>query len=293
MSKIPISRTFEITKECEYPSDYVVLDFETNGLNPKECDIIQMAAIRYRNDVKVSSFVSFVNATMIPSKVTELTSITVEDCQSAPTLDDLLPQLLDFIGEDVIVAHNAFFDLSFLMESMERLNLSGRTFIYVDTLRLARQKTKEAKWHKLPILKKYLKLDYDSHLAEDDCYVCHEVYKYCRGLSSNKTELLICPNITSKVEVLNHSIQLTKRKLEEIMEQANHFEAEGNQDAAIDLYEKCITSQCKNEQPYDRLILLYRKKRQKEDEIRVLEVAIKSFKTNNKYQLRLDKILNR
>lgn len=293
MSKIPISRTFEITKECEYPSDYVVLDFETNGLNPKECDIIQMAAIRYRNDVKVSSFVSFVNATMIPSKVTELTSITVEDCQSALTLDDLLPQLLDFIGEDVIVAHNAFFDLSFLMESMERLNLSGRTFIYVDTLRLARQKTKEAKWHKLPILKKYLKLDYDSHLAEDDCYVCHEVYKYCRGLSSNKTELLICPNITSKVEVLNHSIQLTKRKLEEIMEQANHFEAEGNQDAAIDLYEKCITSQCKNEQPYDRLILLYRKKRQKEDEIRVLEVAIKSFKTNNKYQLRLDKILNR
>ena len=161
------SRTFEITKECEYPSDYVVIDFETNGLDPKDCDIIQMAAIRYRNDVKVSTFVSFVNATTIPSKVTELTSITIEDCQSAPTLEDLLPQLLKFIGSDVIVAHNASFDLGFLMESMNRLNIQGQTFIYVDTLRLARQKIKGVKWHKLPILKKYLKLEYDSHLAED------------------------------------------------------------------------------------------------------------------------------
>ena len=45
MSNIPISRTFEITKECEYPSDYVVIDFETHGLEPQKCDIIQMAAI--------------------------------------------------------------------------------------------------------------------------------------------------------------------------------------------------------------------------------------------------------
>ena len=56
MSTITPSRTFEITKECEYPSDYVVLDFETNGLDPKECDIIQMAVIRYRNDEKIAIF---------------------------------------------------------------------------------------------------------------------------------------------------------------------------------------------------------------------------------------------
>ncbi len=106
MSNITPSRTFEITKECEYPSDYVVLDFETNGLNPQECDIIQMAAIRYRNDEKIDIFSSFVYTTSIPLKVTELTSITVEDCKSAPKLEELLPQLLNFIGDDVIVAHN-------------------------------------------------------------------------------------------------------------------------------------------------------------------------------------------
>ena len=284
------SRTFEITKECEYPSDYVVIDFETNGLNPKECDIIQMAAIRYRNDVKVSTFVSFVNAKTIPSKVTELTSITIEDCQSAPTLEDLLPQLLDFIGEDIIVAHNASFDLGFLIESIKRLNLSGRTFIYVDTLRLARQKMKEVKWYKLPILKKYLKLEYDSHLAEDDCYVCHEVYKYCRGIKTIKQELSI-KQIDAPKDLhtsLNHSY--LDAELESLIEQAKEYESLELYEEAINIYEHCIALQYKNKEPYDRLILIYRKKRQKENEIRILELSVDRFNSEDKYQIRLNKI---
>ena len=293
MSNITRSRTFEITKECEYPSDYVVIDFETNGLEPRTCGIIQMAAVRYRNDVKVDTFTSFVYTTIIPPKVSELTSITLDDCKTAPRLEELLPQLLEFIGNDVIVAHNAAFDLGFLTESMERLNLPGRTFIYVDTLRLARQKIKDVKWYKLPILKRYLKLEYNSHLAEDDCYVCHEVYKYCRGLSLNQTALSRYSIPNSEQEELYYSAQLTQIELEEIVEQAKYFETKGNPDEAINLYEKCIAVQCKNKEPYDRLILLYRKKRQKENEIRVLELAIKVLKPNDKYRLRLDKILNR
>lgn len=287
------SRTFEITKECEYPSDYVVIDFETNGLNPKECDIIQMAAIRYRNDVKVSAFISFVNATTIPSKVTELTSITIEDCQSAPTLEDLLPQLLKFIGSDIIVAHNASFDLEFLSESINKLNLPGRTFIYIDTLRLARQKMKEVKQHKLPVLKKYLKLEYDSHLAEDDCYVCHEVYKHCRGLKTHPEHVSTFTVDKSEIPEVNNNTLINEPNLVLLIEQAKRFEDEGNLDDAMELYEKCVTVQCKHTKPYDRLILLYRKKRKKEDEIRVLELAIKLFKTDDKYKLRLDKILNK
>ena len=293
MSNTTSSRTFEITKECEYPSDYVVLDFETNGLDPKECDIIQMAAIRYRNDVKVDSFTSFVYTTSIPLKVTELTSITLEDCKLAPKLGELLPQLLKFIGNDVIVAHNASFDLGFLMESMNRLNIPGQTFIYVDTLRLARQKIKGVKWHKLPILKKYLKLEYDSHLAEDDCYVCHEVYKYCRGLTTNEEDVSTFTINQSETSELHNNTLINEPKLVLLIEQAKHCKDEGNLDDAIKLYEKCIALQYQNSEPYDHLILLYRKKRLKEDEIRVLELAIKLFKTDDKYQLRLDKILSK
>lgn len=293
MSNITPSRTFEITKECEYPSDYVVLDFETNGLNPQECDIIQMAAIRYRNDEKIDIFSSFVYTTSIPLKVTELTSITVEDCKSAPKLEELLPQLLNFIGDDVIVAHNASFDLSFLMENMKRLNIPGRTFIYVDTLRLARQKIKGVRWYKLPILKKYLKLEYDSHLAEDDCYVCHEVYKYCRGLS------FIHKEVTSASVVRGHHFTYLpdnkgNSNLTDIFDKqialANSLEIEGKIDEAIKIYEECVQKKCSKNAPYDRLIILYRKKRQKENEVRVLELAVQMFKTANKYRIRLNKI---
>ncbi|WP_195513369.1 3'-5' exonuclease [Turicibacter sanguinis] len=290
MSTTTKSRSFEITKECEYPSDYVVIDFETNGLDAKTCDIIQMAAIRYRNDIKVSRFVSFVNAAQIPAKITELTSITLEDCQSAPTLEDLIPQLLDFIGEDVIVAHNASFDLSFLMESMERLNIPGRTFIYIDTLRLARQKIKGVKWYKLPILKKYLKLEYDSHLAEDDCYVCHEVYKYCRGIERPQFNSVV--NLFKEQTVMNSTFttSLPETELESLVERAKEYEATKDWDNAIKLYEQCINRKCDSNEPYDRLILLYRKKHQKENEISVLKLAINTFKSDDKYQIRLDKI---
>lgn len=292
MSNITPSRTFEITKESEYPCDYVVLDFETNGLNPKQSDIIQMAAIRYRNDEKVDIFTSFVYTTSIPLKVTELTSITIEDCKLAPTLEDLLPQLLDFIGNDVIVAHNASFDLDFLTASMKRLNLPGKTFIYVDTLRLARQKIKEVKWHKLPILKKYLKLEYNSHLAEDDCYVCYEVYKYCRGLSTIQKASFIGIIEESK-DLSSHSLsKLSEIELETLIEAAKEQEENSEWDKAIYLYEQCISSQCDIKEPYDRLILLYRKKRQKENEVRVLEVAIQLFPYEDKYQIRLEKINN-
>ena len=285
-----LSRTFEITKEYEYPSDYVVIDFETNGLDPKKCDIIQMAAIRYRNDVKVDTFASFVYTTIIPQKVTELTSITLEDCQSAPKLEDLLPQLLDFIKDDVIVAHNASFDLGFLTESIQRLNLPGRTFIYVDTLQLARKKIKDVKWHKLPILKKYLKLEYDSHLAEDDCYVCHEVYKYCRGISTVERDSFI-ENSDDSNNLTSESLsQLSATELERLIERAKLHEETCEWDEAIDLYKKCISFQCETKEPYDRLILLYRKKRQKENEVHVLEVAIKLFPSEDKYQIRLEKI---
>ena len=295
MRNITPSRTFEITKECEYPSDYVVLDFETNGLNPQKCDIIQMAAIRYRNDVKVDTFASFVYTTLIPSKVAELTSITLDDCKTAPKLEELLPQLLNFIGDDVIVAHNASFDLSFLMEGMKRLNIPGRTFIYIDTLQLARQKIKGVKWYKLPILKKYLKLEYDSHSAEDDCYVCHEVYKYCRGLSLTNEDALLT-NVVEEINLSTASNNQRKSKsvytFDKEFVAAKKLEDNGKIDEAINIYEECIQKKCNQNNPYDRLILLYRKKRQKENEIRVLQLAIEMFESEDKYRLRLDKIIH-
>ena len=85
---------------------------------------------------------------------------------------------------------------------------------------------------------------------------------------------------------------ISEVELELLIEQAKECETLRDWEKAINIYEQCVTSQCKNKEPYDRLILLYRKKRQKDDEIRILELGIKVFETEDKYQIRLDKINN-
>ena len=89
----------------------------------------------------------------------------------------------------------------------------------------------------------------------------------------------------------SHSLsKLSEIELEALIEAAKEKEETSEWDKAIYLYEQCISSQCDIKEPYDRLILLYRKKRQKENEVRVLEVAIQVFPYEDKYRKRLEKI---
>lgn len=71
---------------------------------------------------------------------------------------------------------------------------------------------------------------------------------------------------------------------------AKKFEESGKIDEAINIYEECVHLKCEDSIPYDRLVILYRKKRQKDHEIRILKLAIQMFKQQDKYQVRLDKI---
>lgn len=170
----------ELTEPHELPSNYVVLDFETTGLNPGTDRIIQVAAIRYRNFTKVEQFVTYVNPGItIPQKITKLTGIKNSDVKNAPYINQIMPKLTKFIGSDVIVAHNAVFDIKFLVTNMWMCKLNLPSYVYVDTLGLARKYMRDVENHKLVTLKEYLNIKATSHLADEDCLVCNEVYKYC------------------------------------------------------------------------------------------------------------------
>lgn len=283
--EVSTSRYIEITKEKDFPSNYVVLDFETTGFDPVNNTIIQMAAFRFRNHSKVAEFMSYVYTTEVPERITEITSITLEDCLYAPKLKALLPELLDFIGNDVIVAHNATFDLSFLSEKMRRFRLTGKTFAYIDTLKLARKNMKGVANYKLSTLKKFLGITVESHLAEADCFVCHEVYKYCLGINCSKVEEESCDN-----QITREIVDLSSENFDREVERGLNLEKEGNLDKAIEVYESCIKERCNNVTPYDRLIILYRKQKEKESEIRVLELAVLLFPNIDKYELKLRKL---
>jgi len=162
-------------------TDFTVLDFETTGLDPEENTIIQIAAVKYRNFEKVDEFFTYVNPIEeIPARITRITGISDEDVMDAPYLSDLLPELIDFISDETLVAHNASFDMKFLLTNVHEHKLPYVKYRVIDTLALSRKCIHTTNNHKLVTLKKFLKLnELKSHHALHDCYVTGELYKYC------------------------------------------------------------------------------------------------------------------
>jgi DNA polymerase-3 subunit alpha (Gram-positive type) len=100
---------------------YCVIDFETTGLSPYESDIIEFAAVRVEDDGaggltigEVFTELCAPKRTYISQKITQITGITPDMVRGLETFEDRLRGFLDFVGTDIVVAHNIPFDMGFL-----------------------------------------------------------------------------------------------------------------------------------------------------------------------------------
>ena len=94
--------------------DYVCVDLETTGLDPKTDKIIEIGAVRIKNGEIADRFQSFVNpGRLLSEKVKELTGISDEDLYDAPSIEEVLPKFLKFAKEDCLLGHSILFDYSF------------------------------------------------------------------------------------------------------------------------------------------------------------------------------------
>lgn len=119
--------------------DYVVIDLEMTGLNPKTDTILEVAAVRVRKNVVTGSFHELVKTNRkFPDKITELTGITEEMLVNARDAENVLADYFDFLGEDILVGHNVIFDYSFLKQWAVNHRFSFERMA-VDTLKLARK----------------------------------------------------------------------------------------------------------------------------------------------------------
>ena len=119
--------------------DYIALDLETTGLNPKLDKIIEIGAVRVRKGRTEDTFHSLVNpGRAVEERVSELTGIDDGMLAGAPDMGQLLKPLLAFIGGDILIGHRILFDYSFLKK--EAVN-QGVSFEKegIDTLKLARK----------------------------------------------------------------------------------------------------------------------------------------------------------
>ncbi len=119
---------------------FVVLDLETTGLSCERDRITEVGAVRARGGEVLAELRTFVHPGLpIPAAVTAITGITDGDVAHAPSVDTVLPTVLDFLGDSVFVAHNARFDLSFLRAAAARLGLPPLRPRVIDTAVLARR----------------------------------------------------------------------------------------------------------------------------------------------------------
>lgn len=156
---------------------YVVFDIETTGLSPKFCKIIEIGAVKIENGEITDTFSHFVNPEIpIPYNITKLTSITDDMVMEAETIETLLPKFLEFVGDSVLVAHNARFDVSFIRKFAHDLGRTVENSV-VDTMTLGHVLCPELGKFTLDRICKHLGIKLENHhRAVDDAAATAEIF---------------------------------------------------------------------------------------------------------------------
>ena len=122
--------------------NFISVDLETTGLNPLKDTIIEVGMVRMSHGEIHDTYDQLINPGIpIPSTITQITGIQNQDCQDQPVLETVLPDILEFIGDQWIIAHNADFDYNFLNQAKKKFAQNNQHFIYshvLDTLTLSR-----------------------------------------------------------------------------------------------------------------------------------------------------------
>ena len=153
--------------------NYCVLDLETTGLSPNYDSIIEIGIIKVKENKIVDKYNSLINpGFLINEYITSITGITNEMLKGKPKIRDLKKEVLNFIGNDVLVGHNISFDVSFLQKGFNE-ELKNE---YIDTLQFCRKLFKELSHHRLTDMSNYLEISRNEHRSMSDCLCTKELY---------------------------------------------------------------------------------------------------------------------
>ena len=156
---------------------YVVFDIETTGFSPVTNRIIEIGAVKVENGEITERFSTFVNPQVpIPFHIEKLTSINDSMVMDADPIEVVLPQFLEFVGDAILVAHNANFDVSFIKENAKRQGIPVE-FTYVDTVGIARALLTGQSKYTLDAVAKTLGISLENHhRAVDDAECTAEIF---------------------------------------------------------------------------------------------------------------------
>ena len=161
----------------DFEDGYVVFDIETTGFSPIKNRIIEIGAVKVEKGKITDRFSTFVNPEVpIPFEIEKLTGINDNMVLDAKKIEEVLPEFLEFCKGCVLVAHNANFDMSFIMENAKRLGYPTE-YTYVDTVPIARLLFPNQAKHTLDAVAKTLGISLENHhRAVDDAEATAEIF---------------------------------------------------------------------------------------------------------------------
>lgn len=159
---------------------YCVFDLETTGLSSRFDHIIEFGGQLVENRDITKSLQLFIKPPVeISAFTTNLTSITPEQVRNAPTIEEAMDKIVEFIGDRILVAHNAQFDVNFLNDALIRMGREPLKNPVIDTLDLSRSLHSDRKAHRLGNVARIYNIRYDedvAHRADYDAQVLAQVY---------------------------------------------------------------------------------------------------------------------
>ena len=176
MQSSPISRDKSLKL---FPNNYVVLDIETTGFNPKEHEIIELSAIRVENGQIKEEFSKLVKPIgYLSGYISNLTGITLDMLKDAPSIKEVILDFKNFCSNSIVIGHNINFDLSFINTQLIQNYDMPFTNDYIDTLKIARKFLPSLPSKKLGIIAAHFGFNTEGmHRGLKDCIVTNMCYQ--------------------------------------------------------------------------------------------------------------------
>ena len=154
--------------------NYCVIDTETTGLSFKYDEVIEVGMLKVRNGKIVDRYSQLIKPNQkISSFITSLTGISNKMVAKMPNINDVEEDILNFIGDDVILGHHTSFDINFLNVAFNS-KLKNQ---YIDTMQFCRKLYPELGQYSLSYMAEYLCLTNNEHRALADCITTQELYE--------------------------------------------------------------------------------------------------------------------
>jgi DNA polymerase-3 subunit alpha (Gram-positive type) len=170
---ININTEDQLIDKCEY----VVFDFETTGLQPAVNEIIEIGAVKVKNGEVIEKFHSLIKPEKsLPPIITKITGIDEDMLKDKNSIEEELPKFLKFIGNSILVAHNADFDYRFLREWVGKVQNKKYKNTYIDTLSLSKSLMNLSGYSLDKVVKGLNLGNFNHHRADEDAHITALVF---------------------------------------------------------------------------------------------------------------------